>query len=120
MSGVKSLEDLRRLREEVLEKQKTEAGRVHVVVGMGTCGIASGAKETMKALLDIVEAEKKNDILVTQTGCIGLCAWEPIVEVTVSGESKVTYGKVSPQVATQIMEEHIKGGKILAEYVIPS
>jgi NADP-reducing hydrogenase subunit HndB len=120
MPGVKSLEELRRLREETLEKRKTAAGRAHIVVGMGTCGIAAGAKETMKAILDTVEAKNMSDILVTQTGCIGLCAWEPIVEVMVSGESKVTYGKVSPQVAMQIMKEHIEGGKVLSEHVIPS
>ena len=122
MSAVKSLEDLKRLKEEAMEKRKVQAtsGRAHITVGMGTCGIAAGARDTMKAILEVIEQETLSDILVTQTGCIGLCEWEPIVEVVVGRQPKVTYGKVSPKVAKQIMKEHVEGGKVLSEYLIPA
>lgn len=122
MSAVKSLEDLKRLKEEALEKRKAQAttGRAQITVGMGTCGIAAGARDAMKAILEVIEAENLSDIIVTQTGCIGLCEWEPIVEVTMGFEPKVTYGKVTPKVALQIMKEHVESGKILSEYVIPA
>ncbi len=122
MPAVKSLEDLKRLKEEALEKRKAQAtaGRAQITVGMGTCGIAAGARETMKAILEVIEKHNLSDIIVTQTGCIGLCEWEPIVEVVVGKEPKVMYGKVSPEMAKQIMQEHIEGGKILPAFVIPA
>jgi NADP-reducing hydrogenase subunit HndB len=122
MPAVKSLEDLRRLKEEALEKRKAQAtaGRAQITVGMGTCGIAAGARETMKAVLEVIERDNLSDIIVTQTGCIGLCEWEPIVEVVVGNEPKVMYGKVSQEMAKQIMREHIEGGKVLPEFVIPA
>ncbi len=122
MPVVKSLEDLQRLKEEALEKRKAQAtaGRAQITVGMGTCGIAAGARETMKAILEVIETDNLSDIVVTQTGCIGLCEWEPIVEVVVGNGPKVTYGKVSPEMAKQITQEHIEGGKVLIELLIPA
>jgi NADP-reducing hydrogenase subunit HndB len=122
MSGVKSLEDLKRLKQEAMEKRKAQAttGRAQITVGMGTCGIAAGARDTMKAILEFIEEENMSDIIVTQTGCVGLCEWEPIVEVAVGSEPKVMYGKVSPKTAKRIMREHVEGGKILTEYLIPA
>ncbi len=122
MPAVKSLEDLKRLKEEALEKRKAQAtaGRAQITVGMGTCGIAAGARETMKAILEVIEKDNLSDIIVTQTGCIGLCEWEPIVEVVVGNEPKVMYGRVSPEMAKQIMQEHIEGGKLLTELLIPA
>lgn len=119
MTTIKSLEDLKRIREEALEKRrvKTESGAVQVIVGMGTCGIAAGARETMKAILTKIETDKLSGITVTQTGCIGLCEREPIVQV-VRGETKVTYGKVTPIVAEQIVTEHVLGGNVVREYVV--
>lgn len=120
MSPVKSLEDLKKLREEALEKRKAKVtyGNAQVIVGMGTCGIAAGARDTMKSILNQIEAEDLNDIVVTQTGCVGLCEKEPIVQVVIRGGNKVTYGKVTPMVAKRILDEHVKGGKVLQEYVI--
>jgi (2Fe-2S) ferredoxin len=122
MSAVKSLEALKRLKEEALAKRqaKTRAGRAQITVGMGTCGIAAGARETMKAILETIEAENLSGIVVRQTGCIGLCEWEPIVEVVIGEAPKVTYGKVSAERARQIMKEHVIGEKIVAEFIIPS
>ena len=122
MSAVKSLEDLKRLKAEALEKRQAKAteGRAQIIVGMGTCGIAAGAREAMKAVLEAIETENMSGIVVTQTGCIGLCEWEPIVEVVIRDEPKVTYGKVSAERAKQIMKEHVAGGKVIPEFVIPA
>jgi NADP-reducing hydrogenase subunit HndB len=121
MATVKSLEDLKRVREEALEKRKakTASGQVQVIVGMGTCGIAAGARETMKAILDEIENDSLSGIIVTQTGCIGMCEREPIVQVVVGDQAKVTYGKVTPEVAREIMKDHVVGGKVVQDHVIP-
>lgn len=121
MATVKSLDDLKKLRELALEKRevKKSEGHAQVIVGMGTCGIAAGARETMKAILETIEKDGLNGIIVTQTGCIGLCEKEPIVQVIVGSEPKVVYGKVSPDVARQIMKDHVVGGKVVDNHVIP-
>ena len=121
MSTVKSLEDLKKLREEALQKRslKTASGQTQVIVAMGTCGIAAGARDTMKAILDYIESENISGVTVTQTGCIGLCEREPIVMVVVGDQPKVTYGKVHPETARRIMKEHVGAGKIVNDHVIP-
>lgn len=120
MSPIKNLEELKKLREEAIEKRKakTTFGNAQVIVGMGTCGIAAGARETMKAILGKIETEDLPGIVVTQTGCIGLCEREPIVQVIVGEGPKTTYGKVNPTVAKRILEEHVLHGKVVQEYVI--
>ena len=121
MPSIKSLEDLRKIKEVALEKQhlRTSSGKAQVIVGMGTCGIAAGARETMKAILDTIETQNLQDIMVTQTGCMGLCEREPIVQVIVGDQPKVTYGKVTPEIAKRIMQQHVIGGKSLDELIIP-
>ena len=120
MPNVKSLEDLKKIREEALKKQqlKETTGKTEVIVGMGTVGIAAGARETLKAILDLIEHENLSDIIVRQTGNIGLDSFEPIVQVVKPGEEKVTYGKVNPEMARQIVKEHVINGKIVSEYQI--
>jgi NADP-reducing hydrogenase subunit HndB len=120
MPTVKSLDDLKKIREEALKKQqmKETAGKTEVIVGMGTVGIAAGARETLKAILDFIEKDNLSDIVVRQTGNIGLDSFEPIVQVVLPGQEKVTYGKVSPEMARRIMKEHVVGGKIVKEYQI--
>ena len=120
MTTVKSLDDLKKLREQALEKRKvkTAEGKAQVTVAMGTCGIAAGARDTMKAVLDIIEKDSISGIIVSQTGCIGLCEREPIVQVTIGENPKVTYGKVTPDVARRIMKEHVGQGNIVKENVI--
>lgn len=117
---VKTLEDLKRLREEALEKRrvKSTSGEIQIVVGMGTVGIAAGARETLKAILEFIEKETLTDIVVRQTGNIGLDSWEPIVQVIVGDSPKVTYGKVSPDAARRIMKEHVVGGQIVKDYAL--
>ncbi len=120
MPNVKSLDDLKRIREEALKKQqlKETSGKIEVIVGMGTVGIAAGARETLRAILDMIEKENLRDIIVRQTGNIGLDSFEPIVQVFIPGQEKVTYGKVNPEMARRIIKEHILGGEIVTEYQI--
>jgi len=117
---VKSLEDLKKIKEEALRKReiRNASARARVTVAMGTCGIAAGARDTMKAVLDAIEKDQIAGVLVTQTGCIGLCEFEPIVDVQIGDAAKVTYGKVSPERARAIVTEHVVGGKPIKEWMI--
>ncbi|QRN83674.1 (2Fe-2S) ferredoxin domain-containing protein [Chloroflexota bacterium] len=120
MPTVKSLDDLKKIREEALKKQqmKETSGKKEVIVGMGTVGIAAGARETLKAILDIIEEDNLEDIIVRQTGNIGLDSFEPIVQVILPGQEKVTYGKVNGEMARKIITKHVVGGEIVKEYKI--
>jgi NADP-reducing hydrogenase subunit HndB len=120
MSTIKSLDDLKRVREEALKKRqlKPEPGSVQIIVGMGTPGIAAGARETMKAILETIEEKQLNNIIVRQTGNIGLDSWEPVVQVIVGENPKVTYGRVNPDAARRIMQEHVINGQIVKDFVI--
>jgi NADP-reducing hydrogenase subunit HndB len=120
MPSVKSLDDLKKIREEALKKQqlKETSGKTEVVVGMGTVGIAAGARETLKAILDMIEKDNLSDIIVRQTGNIGLDSYEPIVQVILPGEEKVSYGKVNPEMARRIVKEHVLGGEIVKDFQI--
>jgi NADP-reducing hydrogenase subunit HndB len=122
MPTVKSLEDLKRIKEQATQKReiKTASGQAQVTVAMGTCGIAAGARDTMKAVLETIETEQLPGIVVTQTGCIGLCEWEPIVQVSIGDQPKVTYGKVTPERAQQILKEHVVGGQVVKNLVVPA
>lgn len=120
MGKVKSLEDLKRVREEALQKRqaKTVSGQKEVIVGMGTVGIAAGARETLKAILDYIEQQGLTDVIVRQTGNIGLDSLEPIVQVVIGEQPKVTYAKVNPEIAKQIMKQHLVEGAVVKEYVV--
>lgn len=117
---MKSLEELAKIRDEARKLTGIREGKekTKIIVGMGTCGIAAGARETMKAILDEVGKRNLNDVTVTQTGCIGLCEQEPIVEVEAPGEPRITYGKVSADKARQIVYKHLVNGNIIGEWVI--
>lgn len=121
MSTIKSLEDLKRAREEALNKKtaKATSGTAQIIVGMGTCGIAAGARDAMKSILDTIESDSINGIIVSQTGCIGLCEKEPIVQVIIGEQPKVTYGKVTPEIAREIVREHIVKHNVVQNHVIP-
>ncbi len=120
MSKVKSLEDLKKIREEALQKRqaKTVGGQKEVIVGMGTVGIAAGARETLKAILDYIEDNNLSDIVVRQTGNIGMNSYEPIIQVAMAEQPTVTYGRVTPDMASRIMKEHVEGGTVVKEYAI--
>ena len=121
MPAIKSLEELKRVREEALQKKqmKAAAGNVQVIVAMGTCGIAAGARDTMKSVLNYIETNNLSGVSVTQTGCIGMCEQEPILQVVIGENPKVTYGKVNVEVAEQIMKQHVQNGMPVKDYVLP-
>lgn len=115
-----SLEDLDAFRRQIQEERlrhAQEAG-THISVGLGTCGIAAGATEVLRVLQEHAREMKLGNISVSPTGCIGLCRHEPIVEVTVGAQPKVTYGRVTAEAADRILHEHILGGKIVEDLVI--
>ena len=121
MPAIKSLEELKRVREEALQKKqmKAAAGNVQVIVAMGTCGIAAGARDTMKSVLSFIETNNLSGVTVTQTGCIGMCEQEPILQVVIGEGAKVMYGKVNAEVAEQIMKQHVQNGTPVKDYVLP-
>ena len=118
---MKSLEELRAIRERMQGQVGLRAEddtMTRVVVGMATCGIASGARPVLTTLADAVLEKGLSNVTVTQTGCIGLCQYEPIVEVIEPGKEKVTYVKMTPKKALEIVEQHLIRGQIIKEYTI--
>jgi len=118
---MKSLADLEAIRKQMLDKvtlRKEDEEGVRVVVGMATCGIAAGARPVMNAFME--EAAKRNlgHITVSQTGCIGMCRLEPIVEIYEKDKEKVTYVKMTPEKAARVVAEHLVNGNVVAEYTI--
>lgn len=118
---MKSLAELQAIKERMQSKVALRAdnGERRVVVGMATCGIAAGARPVLNAFVEQVnEAGLAASVTVTQTGCIGLCQYEPIVEVLDAGKEKVTYVKMTPDKVSRVIEEHLKGGKPVTEFTI--
>lgn len=117
---MKSLKELEKIRERALSDidVRKSTHSVRIVVGMATCGIAAGARPVLSAFADEVSKRKLSDVSVTQTGCIGVCRLEPIVEVYAPEKEKVTYVNVSPDMAARIVAEHIVNGNPVTEYTI--
>ena len=118
---MKSLAELAAIREKMQSKVviREGMGTVRVVVGMATCGIAAGARPVLKAFTDgVSEAALTDKVTVTQTGCIGICQYEPVVEIFEEGKEKVTYVKLDAEKAKEIVEKHLKGGEVVTEYTI--
>ena len=117
-----TLEELRRMRESTktdLKRREAEGKEIQVIVGMGTCGIAAGAKATLEAFLEALDEYSLVDsVLVRQTGCMGLCHSEPTVEVIVPGMPAVIYGKVDAQVAKKIVSVHLMGRQLLDNQIL--
>jgi NADP-reducing hydrogenase subunit HndB len=113
------LEDLRRIRERAQDRLRLRGGeaRIKIVVGMGTSGIAAGARKTLRAILDEVTRRNLSDVIVTQTGEKGLAAREPIVEVYEEGKVTV-YGEVDEALARRIVAEHVVNGRPLSEHIL--
>ncbi|MCE5198200.1 MAG: (2Fe-2S) ferredoxin domain-containing protein [Armatimonadota bacterium] len=116
---MKTLEDLKKVREQALEQMKLREGKfsAKVVVAMGTCGIAAGAREVMAAILDELDKRGISDVAVTQTGCKGLCEQEPTVDIIKNGQS-VTYGYVDADKARQIIAQHVVNGNVIGDWVV--
>lgn len=118
---MKSLEELKAIREKMQGQigiRSESSDQTRVVVGMATCGIASGARPVLTALSDAVQTNGTTNISVTQTGCIGLCQYEPIVEVYEPGKDKVTYIKMTPEKAQEVFEQHLIRGQVVQKYTI--
>lgn len=121
---MKSLEELKAIRNKMQGQVGLRAedhNHTRVVVGMATCGIASGARPVLNALSTLVQEKGlTGKVAVTQTGCIGLCQYEPIVEVMEPGKPKVTYIKMTPDKAEEIVERHLIGGHVVDDYTLSS
>jgi len=118
---LKSLEELKAIRERMknqMDVRDQSGDNIRVVVGMATCGIAAGAKPVMAAILDEIERRNLHNVTVAQTGCIGVCRLEPIVEVYVPGEEKVTYVKMDPDKVPTIVGEHLVNHQVVTRYTI--
>jgi NADP-reducing hydrogenase subunit HndB len=118
---MKSLEELKAIREGAKDKltlRREGVDTTRVVVGMATCGIAAGARPVLQALVETVNARNLQNVIVAQTGCIGVCQFEPIVEVFAPGKEKITYVRMTPEKAKRIITEHLISGNVIAEYTI--
>ncbi len=118
---MKSLAELMAIKERMKSKVSIRDGstETRVVVGMATCGIAAGARPVLNAIVGAVDAEARStSVAVTQTGCIGLCQLEPIVEVYEPGKEKITYVKMTAEKAKEVVKKHLKGGKVVTEYTV--
>ena len=118
---MKSLAELAAIRDKMKDKVvlREGTGDVRVVVGMATCGIAAGARPVLNAFVEGVDKAGLNGkVTVTQTGCIGICQFEPVVEIFGAGKDKVTYVKMTAEKAAEVVEKHLKGGKVVTEYTI--
>ena len=118
---MKSLAELQAIKDRMKDKivLREGAGDVRVVVGMATCGIAAGARPVLNALVEEVnKAGLYEKVTVSQTGCVGYCQLEPIVEVYEAGKEKVTYIHMTSEKAKEVVEKHLKGGKVVAEYTV--
>lgn len=123
MAKIKSLEELQNIRQAAKDKYELRAtadmeDRIVVKVGMATCGIASGARETLNAIIDELAKQDMHNVSVTQTGCIGYCAEEPVVEVVYHDRPPVLYGHVDAQRGREIVIEHLKNGHLLQNAII--
>ncbi len=120
---MKTLEELKAIREKMQGQigiRSESTSQTRVVVGMATCGIASGARPVLTALSDAVQTNHLSNIAVTQTGCIGLCQYEPIVEVFEPGKDKVTYVKMTPEKVLEVLNKHLIGGQVVNQYTVSS
>jgi len=114
------IDDLDRITEKIRRTMllREGAGRARVIVHMGTCGIAAGARTIMKALLEEIEARDAKDVMVTASSCAGLCSREPMITVELQDQPAVKYADLTPEKAKEIFAKHVLGGKIVTEYVL--
>lgn len=117
-----SLDDLRKLRDSTqqqIKKRETEGKTVQIIVGMGTCGIAAGAKNTLDAFVKELDARGMGgDVIIRQTGCMGLCQNEPTVEVIMVGMPRIIYGRVDAKIAKEIVEKHLINKELLNDQIL--
>ncbi|MEA2021392.1 MAG: (2Fe-2S) ferredoxin domain-containing protein [Candidatus Caldatribacteriota bacterium] len=116
---MKNLEELKKIRERVKKDLELRAGkhRIKIIVCLGTCGIAAGARQTMNTLVDLINSSGKTDIIVTTSGCAGFCEQEPMIQVYIEDKEPVVYGKVDVKAAEEIFKKHILNGEIVEKYL---
>ncbi|MEG0764922.1 MAG: (2Fe-2S) ferredoxin domain-containing protein [Pseudoflavonifractor sp.] len=118
---MKSMEELKAIRDKMqhqMDMRENDEDKVRVVVGMATCGIAAGARPVLAALLEEIQKRDLKNVTVTQTGCIGVCRLEPIVEVYAPGQEKVTYVRMKPDMVPKVVADHLVNHQIVTEYTI--
>lgn len=117
---MKSLDELKKLREESIKnmEMRNTDKEIRIIVGMATCGIAAGARPVLNCLVEEVAKRNLNNVQVVQTGCIGMCTYEPIIEVYTPNNEKVTYIHVDKEKAKRIVAEHIVNGRVVSEFTI--
>ena len=118
---MKSLEELKAIRDKMkkqMDLRDSSEDNIRVVVGMATCGIAAGARPVLNAFVEEVAKRGLQDVMVTQTGCIGICQYEPVVEIVTPGHEKVTYVKMTPEKAVRVVNDHLVNGNVVSEYTI--
>ena len=118
---MKSLAELQAIRDKARGKVTLREGQddaIRVVVGMATCGIAAGARPVLTTIVDEVAKRGLQNVMVTQTGCIGICQFEPVVEVVEPGKDKITYVKMTPEKAVRMVNDHLVNGNVVTEFTI--
>ena len=118
---MKSLAELQAIRDEARGKVTLREGQddaIRVLVGMATCGIAAGARPVLTTIVDEVAKRGLQNVMVTQTGCIGICQFEPVVEVVEPGKDKITYVKMTPEKAVRMVNDHLVNGNVVTEFTI--
>ncbi len=121
---IKSLDELKKIRENATKKVNlresgnTEGEMIELLIGMATCGIASGARDTLKEILRLIEEKNLKNIKVIQVGCLGFCHSEPTVQVNVPGHQPILYGNVDKEVAKEIINEHIMNNKLVDNHIL--
>ncbi|MGC9490469.1 MAG: (2Fe-2S) ferredoxin domain-containing protein [Thermovirgaceae bacterium] len=119
MPKITSLEDLRKIKEQAKDLTSARSGgKTRIIVGMGTCGIAAGARDVMTAILAELDKRGLKDVTVETTGCIGMCQKEPLVDIIRPGEPRITYGNVEPKDVARIVAEHLVNGNVVEDKVI--
>ncbi len=119
---MKSLEELLAIKEkaqaQIAARDAEGNDGIRVVVGMATCGIAAGARPVLKALTEEIEKRNVKNVAIAQTGCIGMCQYEPIIEVYEPGKEKVTYVQMTADKAVKVVTDHLVNGKVVTEYTV--
>jgi len=115
-----TIEDLKRIRDQAARTVNLRSGeaRARVTVHMGTCGISAGAREVMGALMKEIESRGVTDVLVTTSGCAGLCSREPMATVEIKGQAPVKYADLNPSKMVKLFEQHVMGGSVVTEYAL--
>ncbi|MBL3592378.1 MAG: (2Fe-2S) ferredoxin domain-containing protein [Synergistaceae bacterium] len=119
MPKIKTLDDLKKIKESTMDLTGARSqGKTRIIIGMGTCGIAAGARAVMEAVMAELSRRGLKDVSVETTGCIGMCQDEPLLDVIHGGESRITYGKVGPDDVPRIIAEHVVNGRVVEDKVI--